>query len=159
LQEGPLRVRAAPQTFLVPEHRGRAHRRCDTERQRSPGESRGDWMNQRPSAPSRADSGIYVSRSVRRFLCVQGRGRSGQIGRCIRHQAVLRRGLTIGHALSGEPSTTESCLYARATAPPQRREECRFAWKPALRAETLRRRCRRRAWRCQARVPIRPAQR
>jgi hypothetical protein len=39
------------------------------------------------SAPSRANSGVYVSRSVRRFLCVQGRGRSGQIGRCIGYQS------------------------------------------------------------------------
>jgi hypothetical protein len=37
--------------------------------------------------PSRADSGVYVSRSVRPFLCVQGRGRSGQIGRCIGYQS------------------------------------------------------------------------
>jgi hypothetical protein len=52
-----------------------------------PGQSGRLDLNQRPFGPSRAGSGVYVSRSVRRFLCVQGRGRSGQIGRCIRYHS------------------------------------------------------------------------
>jgi hypothetical protein len=49
-------------------------------------------------APSRAAIGVYVSRSVRRVLCVQGRGRSGQIGRCIGYQGGTTGQAHDGHA-------------------------------------------------------------
>ena len=51
-----------------------------------------------------------MSRSVRRFLCVQGRGRSGQIGRCIRYQSGTTARAHNRARRSGEPSTTEAAF-------------------------------------------------
>ena len=75
-------------------------------------------LNQRPFGPQ--PSGI-------RCLCVperpsrpmvHGRGRSGQIGRCIRYQSGTTARVTIGHAGQTSPPRTESSPHARATAPP-----------------------------------------
>ena len=104
-------------------------------------------LNQRPFGPQPTDSGVYVSRSVRRFLCVQGRGRSGQIGRCIGYQSGTTARAHNRARRSGEPSTTESCFHARATAPPSGAKSAALHGKAALHGGILRGRCRKRTWR------------